>query len=157
MVPAGANSSSGRHSVDAHTLEKFRQVMDDVYGPADDVSKWAPKPYKEGKGRYLWTDAFGVCNFLTLFFETGENKYLQQATILVKTVHDTLGKDRQGRRRLGNATDEEPTRGGLRIGKPHEEGHPDGDGQYFHYLTKWMFALACMTVASGDPKYNAWP
>lgn len=51
-------------------------------------------------------------------------------------VHGSLGSDRQGRRRLGKATDEEPTLGGLRIGKVHEEGHPDGDGQYYHYLTK---------------------
>lgn len=78
MANTGASPSTGRHSVDARTLEKFRQVMDDVYGPADDISKWAPKPYKEGKGRSLWTDAFGVCNFLTLFYETGETKYRQQ-------------------------------------------------------------------------------
>jgi hypothetical protein len=35
-------------------------------------------------------------------------------------------------------------------------GHPDGDGQYFHYLTKWAFALAAMTQATGDTKYLSW-
>lgn len=25
--------------------------------------------------RYLWTDAFAVCNFLELFNQTGEEKY----------------------------------------------------------------------------------
>jgi hypothetical protein len=44
-----------------------------------------------------------------------------------------------------------PTRGGLRIGKQLPERRPgepydpqvewDRDGQYFHYLTKWMHAL----------------
>jgi hypothetical protein len=33
-----------------------------------------------------------------------------QAIVLVDAVRDTLGKDRQGRRRLGSATDDEPTR-----------------------------------------------
>ena len=47
-------------------------------------------------------------------------------------------------------------RGGLRIGTPHSEGHLDGDGQYFHYLTKWAFALDRMSLACGDPKYPRW-
>jgi hypothetical protein len=34
-------------------------------------------------------------------------------------------------------------------------GHPDGDGQYFHYLTKWAFALAAMAEATGS-KYLRW-
>lgn len=34
------------------------------------------------------------------------------------------------------ATPADLPRGGLRIGKVHAEGHPDGDGQYFHYNTK---------------------
>jgi hypothetical protein len=72
--------STGRHSVDSDTMDKFRRVMEDVFGRANDVSKWTPKPYKEGKGRYLWTDAYGVCNFLTLFYETGEPKFLQQVS-----------------------------------------------------------------------------
>lgn len=31
---------------------------------------------------------------------------------------------------------------------------PDGDGQYMHYLTKWMVALNRMGVARGDSRYN---
>jgi hypothetical protein len=31
---------------------------------------------------------------------------------------------------------------------------PDGDGQYHHYLTLWMFALNRMSLASGDRRYN---
>jgi hypothetical protein len=59
-----------------------------------------------------------------------------------------------------------PTRGGLRIGKSFRERGPneyynaqqewDRDGQYFHYLTKWMHALNRVGQVVGDRKYNAW-
>lgn len=105
------------------------------------------------QSRYLWTDAFGVCNFITLARETGDGRYLDQADALIHDVHETLGRERDGKKRLPHATDAEPLKGmhlslslitshcmyitgGLRIGKVHAEGHPDGDGQYFHYLTK---------------------
>ncbi|GAB4823531.1 hypothetical protein N2152v2_010577 [Parachlorella kessleri] len=155
----------------AGRLEAFRAITDEVYGSYTPGQPWKPKPYAEGKGRqayslvvsysiaplsYLWTDAFGVCNYITLACETGEAKFLDQADMLIDEVHDTLGRDRSGRRRLGRATDEAPTRGGLRIGKEHDEGHPDGDGQYFHYLTKWAFALNRMSLARRDKKYNRW-
>lgn len=140
----------------AGRLTAARAVADHVYGPYVAGKDWRPRPYLDNKGRYLWTDAFGVVNYLTLACETGEQHYLEQAAGLIDAVHNTLGRDRAGRARLGNATDEEPTRGGLRIGKPHEEGHRDGDGQYFHYLTKWAFALNRMGLASGETKYNRW-
>jgi len=136
-------------------LELFQNVMNEVYGSYTGPN-WKPKPYKEGKGRYLWTDAFGVCNFLTLFYETKDSKYIEQADALIKDVHDVLGKDRQGNKRLDGATNEEPLKGGLRIGKVDPEGTPDGDGQYFHYLTKWMFALNRMSIVKNDMKYNDW-
>lgn len=46
--------------------------------------------------------------------------------------------------------------GGLRIGKKYNEDHDDGDGQYFHYLTKWMFALNRMSLVTGEELYNRW-
>jgi len=136
-------------------LQMFQNVMEEIYGKYSGPS-WKPKPYKEGKGRYLWTDAFGVCNFITLYYETKESTYLHQADALITDVHDVLGKDRQGNKRLDNATDDEPLKGGLRIGKIDPEGTSDGDGQYFHYLTKWMYALNRMSVAKNDMKYNNW-
>jgi len=111
---------------------------------------------QEGKGRYLWTDAYGVVNFITLHKCTGDARYLDQADRLIKEVHDVLGKDRAGRHRLGNSTEEEPLKGGLRIGKEDAEGTPDGDGQYFHYLTKWAFALNRMSIARDSSNYNNW-
>lgn len=139
----------------AQKLELFKEVMDGVYGEYTDES-WKPKHYADNKGRYLWTDAFGVCNYLTLYCETNEAKYLHQAERLVEDVHNTLGKNRAQTTRLGNSTEQHPLNGGLRIGKVHAEGHPDGDGQYFHYLTKWAFALNRMSLVKRECKYNDW-
>jgi hypothetical protein len=136
--------------------ELLKRVMDEVYGKCSNPQAWRPKKYADNKGRYLWTDAFGVCNYITLFCETKEPMYLEQADALIKEVHDTLGKDRALKKRLGNSTDDRPLLGGLRIGKEDPEGTPDGDGQYFHYLTKWMYALNRMTIVKNDPKYNDW-
>jgi hypothetical protein len=54
----------------------------------------------------------------------------------------------------------------LRIGKPHPERGAgevleerrewDRDGQYFHYLTKWMHALDQVSRSTGDPRFNLW-
>ena len=74
--------------------------------------------------RYLWTDAFAVCNFL----ELGDN---DRAERLVDQVHRILGRHRPDDARTGwiGGMDEEtgtehPTRGGLRIGKPLPERDP---------------------------------
>lgn len=80
-----------------------------------------------------------MCNYLSLYIETKDQQYLKQAKLLIDNVHDTLGKDRSLKRRLGKSTDDHPLLGGLRIGKVDEEGERDGDGQYFHYLTKCKF------------------
>ena len=55
---------------------------------------------------------------------------------------------------------------GLRIGKQLNERRPDEppnerlewdqDGQYYHYLTKWMHALNCVSRATGDTTYTRW-
>eukprot|EP01134_Creolimax_fragrantissima_P002111 CFRG2111T1 len=58
--------------------------------------------------------------------------------------------------RLADATADHPTSAGLRIGKKDDEGCRDGDGQYFHYLTKHAFALNRLSLALNDPKYNEW-
>jgi hypothetical protein len=123
--------------------------------------------------RYLWTDSFAVCNFLGLFVETGEPRYRDDALKLVAQVHEVLGRHRADDPRSGwiSGLDEEqgkehPTLGGLRIGKPLNERQPgdpyddilewEQDGQYFHYLTKWMHALNRVTQVTGEYKYNRW-
>ena len=123
--------------------------------------------------RYLWTDAFAVCNFVALWKRTGEDRYLRVALDLVDRVHRVLGRHREDDPRRGwlsGLGDREaalhPTRGGLRIGKPLPERAPDApfderlewdrDGQYFHYLTKWMHALDQTARAMRDARFNGW-
>jgi hypothetical protein len=123
--------------------------------------------------RYLWTDAFAVCNYLELFSRTSDERCRDQALALVSQVHHTLGRHREDDSRTGwisGLSGEEgemhPTANGLRIGKPlneRREGEPpddmlewDRDGQYFHYLTRWMHALNRVGRVSGDPTYTRW-
>ncbi len=67
--------------------------------------------------RYLWTDAFGVVLLVSLYHELQEEKYLTEAQWVVSEVDRVLGR----------------ARGILEA--------PDRDGQYFHYLAMWLFAL----------------
>ncbi len=125
--------------------------------------------------RYLWTDGFAVCNFLELHRLTGETRFRELALSLASQVHHILGRHRlddpQGRTGwlsgLGAGEGEEhPTKGGLRIGKKLPERQVDEaydddtewdkDGQYYHYLTKWMQALSQITVATGEIKFALW-
>jgi hypothetical protein len=123
--------------------------------------------------RYLWTDGFAVCNYLGLGRATGNPVWRQRALALVEEVHHTLGRHRADDRRhgwisgLGEVEGEaHPTAGGLRIGKPLPErahGEPlderrewDRDGQYFHYLTRWMHALDQTSRTTGRARFNLW-
>ena len=117
--------------------------------------------------RYLWTDAFAVCNFIQLYKQTKKESYKELAIDLVEQVHHTLGKHRKDDPRKGwLSSKEHPTRKGLRIGKPRPERTPDEpldqdlewerDGQYFHYLTKWMIALIKMGTLCNDNTYYLW-
>jgi len=123
--------------------------------------------------RYLWTDAFAVCNYLGLAAATSDARYTDRALDLVQQVHHALGRHRPDDPRTGwisglEETEGEahPTRGGLRIGKPLLERGPaeahderrewDRDGQYFHYLTKWMHALDQVSRSTRDSRFNLW-
>jgi hypothetical protein len=50
---------------------------------------------------YLWTDAYAVCNCLTLYRQTGEEKYKRLALDLIDQVHNILGKHRKDDPRTG--------------------------------------------------------
>jgi len=69
--------------------------------------------------RYLWTDAFGVVLLVSLRNALRDDRWLAQAEWVVAEVERVLGRPR-----------------GIRIGEA-----PDRDGQYFHYLAMWLFAL----------------
>jgi hypothetical protein len=80
--------------------------------------------------RYLWTDAFGLVLYVSLYYELREKRWLDEAERLVADVERVLGRPR-----------------GLRIGEA-----PDRDGQYFHYLAMWLFALA--RLGDVKPEYR---
>lgn len=69
--------------------------------------------------RYLWTDAFGLVLLVSFYHELRDERYLAEAEGLAAEVERVLGRPR-----------------GLRIGEA-----ADRDGQYFHYLAMWLFAL----------------
>lgn len=122
--------------------------------------------------RYLWTDAFAVCTFVGLS-RSGDRRAGALALELVDRVHRVLGRHRADDAREGwlhGLPDAEgvahPTRGGLRIGKPLRERRPEEafddrlewsrDGQYFHYLTRWMRALDQLARAAHDARLHRW-
>lgn len=130
-------------------------------------------PPGETPRRYLWTDAFALCTLLELYRQTGDGRWLDLALQLVDQVHAVLGRHRSDDHRSGwiSGLDEaggklHPTVGGLRIGKSLNErgaGEPpderlewDQDGQYYHYLTKWMHALSRVSRVTGEPVYAGW-
>jgi hypothetical protein len=80
--------------------------------------------------RYLWTDAFGVVLLVSLFRALGEARYLAEAEWVVGEVERVLGRRR-----------------GIRIGE-----EPDRDGQYFHYLAMWIYALH--RLGTVQPEYQ---
>jgi hypothetical protein len=80
--------------------------------------------------RYLWTDAFGLVLLVSLYRELDQQQYLDDAEGVVREVDRVLGRRR-----------------GIRIGEA-----PDRDGQYFHYLAMWLFALS--RLSEHIPRYR---
>jgi hypothetical protein len=83
--------------------------------------------------RYLWTDAFGVTLLVSLWKELGDRRWVEEAERVVADVERVLGRAR-----------------GIRIGE-----EPDRDGQYFHYLAMWLFALWRLSEAVPDHRRRA--
>ena len=81
--------------------------------------------------RYTWTDAFGVVLLVSLYAELNEQRFLDEAEWVVSEVERVLGRPR-----------------GIRIGEA-----ADRDGQYFHYLAMWLYALS--VLARHMPAYRA--
>ena len=80
--------------------------------------------------RYFWTDAFGLVLLVSLYGALNEEPYLDGAMELVAEVDRVLGRKR-----------------GIRIGE-----EPDRDGQYFHYLAMWLYALG--VLGRYEPAYR---
>lgn len=147
-------------------IDRARDLMDDFVVRTGLTGKHEPQ-------RYLWTDAFAVCNLLALANTLDEPRYRELARELIDQVHFVLGRHRSDDARQGwiSGLDEHtggqhPTAGGLRIGKPLAERGPgdtideflewNRDGQYFHYLTKWVHALDQTARVTGEKSLHRW-
>jgi hypothetical protein len=123
--------------------ESAARILDDFAARTGLTSAAQPR-------RYLWTDAFAVYTWLGM-------GRVDLARRLIEQVHKVLGVSRDP---------EHPTARGLRIGKPLPERAPDElydpdlewdrDGQYYHYLTKWMLALERAARVTGEERYHRW-
>jgi hypothetical protein len=149
------------------SLPLVRQIMTEF------AEQTGLSPVGRLPSRYLWTDAFAVCNLLELYRQTGDDSFKSLALSLVDQVHETLGRYSENDTRTGwiSGLGEgegrlHPTAGGLRIGKKMNERGPadpfdekmewDRDGQYYHYLIKWMHALQCVGKATSKEVYYKW-
>ncbi|KAI9027072.1 hypothetical protein DFJ74DRAFT_662943 [Hyaloraphidium curvatum] len=148
-------------------------LLADVYGDWTAASGGFPKPMPaseagpspSGQRRYLWTDAFAVATFGSqamlsqqLAKDAGEpdtmsDRYLGAAARLIDAVHACLGNPRSAEFPMRH----DPATGGymgLRIGKEMARKGTDYgmeyDGMYWHYIDKWLFALARYSAVSSD-------
>ena len=153
------------------SVETAVALLDSVYGPINHENFPLPMPASEAglcadgyQRRYLWTDAFGVLAYTSLadFYENEKNDddddgmdhnnkskmYRQAADRLIATVHQTLGRPRSNHPDDEMKVDATSPTGfvGLRIGKVLSRKVTDYgmqyDGMYWHYMDKWLFALA---------------
>jgi hypothetical protein len=176
LSPSPSVSSGEPRTPPTRTARPSLDAADRSEKAATIMRAFAERSGITGRGpgvRYLWTDAFAVCNFLGLARFTGKGEYQELALQLVNRVHHTLGRHRPDDARSGwisgldeRAGELHPTAGGLRIGKSLPERAPgepfnaqlewERDGQYFHYLTKWMHALDQAARSTGQPLFNVW-
>ena len=137
-------------------------LLTSVYGPIDSSTFPLSMPEDEaglcanGQRRYLWTDAFGVMALVSIaeIYQaqnqaTNAELYRRAANQLITVVHQSLGVPRS--LDLPDAAmtrDSNSPTGyvGLRIGKVDSQKETDYgmryDGQYWHYVDKWLLALA---------------
>ncbi len=169
LLPFTSIMASAPTETDTMPDPRIQEAIALMNGFAENTGLTSGQPRR----RYLWTDAFAVCNYLGLAHATGDEHYTGLALQLVDQVHHTLGRHRDDDRRRGWISgldkaegERHPTRGGLRIGKALPERGPDEplderlewdrDGQYFHYLTKWMHALDQVSRTTQQSRFNTW-
>lgn len=165
-------SSSTTFDQPARNRDRDRQRLGEAHRLLMDFADRTGLTSARTPRRYLWTDAFAVCTLLGLA-RAGRAECTGLALHLVDRVHRELARHRQGDARVGwlSGLDEDeggehPTCAGLRIGKPLPERAPgqpldprlewERDGQYFHYLTKWMHALDLVARSTGELRFHLW-
>lgn len=161
-----ANMSRSTAAFDESAITKALSLLDIVYGPITDNLTHFPLPMPPSEAglchdgyqrRYLWTDAFGVLAYTSIaeMYEMNNEKgkantYHRACDKLINTVHECLGSPRSNAKDDAMKIDPSSTSPtghvGLRIGKLHSRKVTDYgmeyDGQYWHYVDKWLLALA---------------
>src|SRR5438105_3569563 len=117
----------GSAMVERHDRVGEQHRVDDTLGRLERMREARIWP---NGARYLWTDAFGLVLLVSLHHVTEDARFLEQARWLVAEVERVLGRKR-----------------GIRIGEA-----ADRDGQYFHYLAMWLFALG--RLGHFEPEYR---
>mmetsp|Transcript_45784 Transcript_45784/g.115257 ORF Transcript_45784/g.115257 Transcript_45784/m.115257 type:complete len:360 (-) Transcript_45784:302-1381(-) len=152
--------------VDRRLVPEALRLMESVYGPLQADTFPRPMPAGEagacanGQRRYLWTDAFGVINLVSLAAASESEQeaqgFMAAALKLVTTVHQSLGRPSSPTHPMKplSRPPSDPNSlefVGLRIGKVHTRTPTDYgmnyDGMYWHYIDKWLLAL----VRVGEP------
>jgi hypothetical protein len=157
---------SRKMTTSARQYAETDRLMEMVYGKIShaDFPKSFPKTEAgdsvTGKRRYLWTDAFGVLNYVALSEAALEHEhadksrdYLNAASKLIDDVFNTLGAPKSASFPMQKRAIDGGYKG-LRIGKVQSKIMTDNgmtfDGMYWHYLDKFIFALLRFYSSSGD-------
>mgnify|MGYP000272676830 CR=1 FL=1 len=156
------NMATTQYSSD-NPIHAAQWLLESVYGPVEDPQFPKPMPSDEAglchdglQRRYLWTDAFGVLAYLSLADQLEQQQtpekaetYRAAAHRLIHVVHDCLGQPRSDTDKTMQMTKDMASPNGnvgLRIGKAHHRQVTDAgmsyDGQYWHYIDKWLLALS---------------
>ena len=147
-------------------------IQDKIFG--DDLTNF-PKSLSpreagssciENQHRYLWTDSFGVLNYLSQYMLVQSNKetfedidgseYLLKAKSLIDMIYRTLGAPANDEYPMKKIHDDHDLQyAGLRIGKVNRrKGMTDVgmqyDGMYSHYIDKFIFAVQRYVYLSND-------
>jgi len=157
-MAAVSNASKAKwRCLGANVTKRLTTVMSNTYElsghpfpkplPKTEAGETAVPWENQTQRRYLWTDSFAVVNMVTMYHRTEDKAWLAKAEKLVEAVESSLGQTRGKRASIKMvAVDQKrPFRKckGLRIGKvdPKEDDGMGGDGMYYHYISKWLFAL----------------
>ena len=155
----------------ASTTELMEMVMKEVYGDWEDPESGFPLPMPNAEAgpdwepnskdpscqrRYLWTDSFGILNFITLSHRAQSDKkrkkLLDAAQTLADVTAKTLGTPRS--EKLPMLPNSKGGYKGMRIGKENAKVMSDAgmsyDGMYWHYIDKWIYALLRLSQAKGE-------
>src|ERR1019366_5178519 len=94
---ASAATSTSQTSASLDSADRYEKAAAIMLAFAERTGLTSQRPER----RYLWTDAFAVCNYIGLAQATGQAQYSELALKLVDRVHHSLGKHAPDDQRTG--------------------------------------------------------